>query len=117
MRRLEATLTRFAYRFADELQLHEAIAEVLTGDGIAFKREHIVDAKSRADFWIDGTVIEVKIAGSFADAFRQCQRYGAHESVAAVLLATTKVGWARGWRPSACSGKPFSLVVLPRASL
>ena len=49
-----------------------------------------MDANNRADFWLDGLVIEVKVAGSLADALRQVGRYISLPQVRGVLLATTE---------------------------
>lgn len=72
---LARTLGAYLYRYSSEVKLHEAMAEVLTKAGASFKREHILDARNRADFWLDGLVIEVKVDGTLSEALRQVDRY------------------------------------------
>ena len=94
---LRARLQAAQYLFANEARLHELIAQVLADAGFEFTREHRIDANNRADFWLDGIVIEVKVDGSLAAASRQCLRYAALPGVRGVLLAST-CSWARGLR-------------------
>ena len=92
---LRTRLQAVQYLFANEARLHELIAQVLQDAGFEFKREHRIDANNRADFWLDGIVIEVKVDGDLAAACRQCLRYAALPGVRGVLLASS-CSWARG---------------------
>ncbi len=83
-------LAGFGYRYGSEFQLHEVLATVLDKAGHAHVREYRLDASNRADFWLDGLVIEVKVAGSLADALRQVGRYINLPQVRGVLLVTTE---------------------------
>jgi hypothetical protein len=118
LRILETVLRRFSYRYSDEVQLHTAIAQVLTSENLEFAREHRLDAKSRADFWMAGVLIEVKVDGSLSEALRQVDRYCVYRAVTGVLLATT-LRW--GDQPlknkATLRGKPFAMVRLRRQSL
>ncbi|MEE9891415.1 MAG: hypothetical protein PBU96_18880 [Stenotrophomonas geniculata] len=111
-------LAGFGYRYGSEVQLHEVLATVLDNAGHAHVREYRLDASNRADFWLDGLVIEVKVAGSLADALRQVGRYISLPQVRGVLLATTE-RW--GERPlvarPAWQGKPFNIIRLKRQAL
>lgn len=111
-------LAGFGYRYGSEVQLHEALATVLAQAGHTGVREYRLDANNRADFWLDGLVIEVKVAGSLADALRQVGRYISLPSVRGVLLATTE-RW--GDRPlvarPAWQGKAFNIIRLKRQAL
>lgn len=111
-------LAGFGYRYGSEVQLHQALSSVLDQAGHAHVREYRLDASNRADFWLDGLVIEVKVAGSLADALRQVGRYINLPQVRGVLLATTE-RW--GERPlvarPAWQGKPFNIVRLKRQAL
>lgn len=111
-------LAGFGYRYGSEVQLHEVLASVLEKAGHAHVREYRLDASNRADFWLDGLVIEVKVAGSLADALRQVGRYISLPQVRGVLLATTE-HW--GERPlvarPAWQGKPFNIIRLKRQAL
>lgn len=115
---LANTLSRFLYRYGSEVQLHAAIAKVLDQAGYAYTHEHILDAKNRADFWLDGLVIEVKVDGTLAEALRQCDRYQKLPQVTGLLLASTQ-RWAAAPlkdRP-AWNGKAFQMVRLGRQTL
>lgn len=111
-------LAGFRYRYGSEVQLHEVMATVLDQAGHAHVREYRLDTSNRADFWLDGLVIEVKVAGSLADALRQVGRYINLPQVRGVLLATTE-RW--GERPlvarPAWQGKPFNIIRLKRQAL
>lgn len=111
-------LAGFGYRYGSEIQLHEVLSTVLNKEGHAHVREYRLDASNRADFWLDGLVIEVKVAGSLADALRQVGRYINLPQVRGVLLVTTE-RWAE--RPlvarPAWHGKPFNIIRLKRQAL
>jgi len=111
-------LAGFGYRYGSEVQLHQALATVLEQAGHAHVREYRLDASNRADFWLDGLVIEVKVAGSLADALRQVGRYINLPQVRGVLLVTTERWGERQLvaRP-AWDGKPFNIVRLKRQAL
>lgn len=83
----------YLYRYGSEIQLHEALAQVIGEAGYDFKREHVLDARNRADFWIEGIVVEVKVGGSLAQALRQVDRYIQLPQVHGVVLASTE-RWA-----------------------
>jgi hypothetical protein len=106
------------YRYGSEVQLHEVMADLLTGAGYEFVREHRLDAKNRADFWLDGIVIEVKVDGSAGDALRQVDRYISLPQVQGVLLAGTPV-WASTplAKYPAWQDKAFHLTRLQRQAL
>lgn len=120
LRRLAVLLGGFAYRYANEIQLHEGIASVLTAEGIAFEREVVVDPKNRMDFLVEGGLaIEVKVDGSFSQAISQVSRYSALDTIHGVLLAATPQ-WARQalpMAPGAFHGKPIEMAWLRRRSL
>lgn len=116
--KLANVLGNYLYRYGSEVKLHEALANVLEQAGFSFTREHALDTKNRADFWLDGIVIEVKVDGSLAAALRQCDRYISLPQVKGVLLASTQ-RWADTplvKRPE-WGGKPFMIVRLGRQSL
>ena len=117
-RNIATLLSRFTYRYSNEIHLHDAIAGVLEQAGHDFEREFVLDAHNRADFYLHGLVIEVKVDGSLADALRQVGRYSRFDCVSAVLLAGA-VPWARSSLPELpqMNGKAFSLVHLPRRFL
>jgi hypothetical protein len=117
LRSVVETLPRFAYRFANEIALHEAMAEVLTAAGIAFEREVVAGPKDRFDFLVaPGIVIEAKINGSLSQALGQIDRYAARADVTAVVLVTTRF-WGRGGAAvDQLHGKPVRIIKLTGAS-
>lgn len=115
---LAKLLGGFRYRYGSEVQLHERMADLLAGAGYEFVREYRLDEKNRADFWLDGIVIEVKVDGSDGDALRQVDRYINLPQVQGVLLAGTPK-WAStplANRP-AWQGKAFHMTRLQRQAL
>lgn len=116
--RLARHIGAMRYRYGNEVQLHEVLGTVLTDAGIVFEREYRLDAHNRADFWLDGIVIEVKIAGSAGAALRQVDRYIGLPQVRGVLLAATPA-WADlplQKRPT-WADKPFAIARLQRQAL
>jgi hypothetical protein len=110
VRRICTALPRYAYRFSDEAQLHERIALVLEREQIPFVREHVM-GDDRFDFYCDGAVIEVKVAGSVSEALRQVDRYCEHDEVHAVIVVSSR-RWqsARSTEPLQLRGKPVYLI-------
>lgn len=119
LRRIEALLPRFTYRYGNELALHGAMAEVLAGAAIEFERERVAGPRDRFDFFLPpGIVIEAKVKGSLPDALRQCDRYAERDDVLAVLLVTTRL-WGRTpalKRDAELRGKPFRMITLRGAA-
>lgn len=112
LRRIATALESHAYRFANESQLHDAMAAVLEGIGVSCQREHVAGPRDRFDFLCDGgIVIEVKVKGSLPEAMRQVERYCALDAVQAVILVSTRQ-WAGGRLRSdlAFHGKPVQMV-------
>lgn len=119
LRAIAHALGSYSYRYGDEAQLHDRLAEVLTAQPCRFDRERRIDARNRFDFLIaGGIVVEVKVDGSLGQALRQIERYAALDDVAAVLLATTQ-RWGAGPIDSRAMfhGKPFEMVRLRRQAL
>ncbi|NWA11927.1 hypothetical protein [Pseudomonas gingeri] len=111
-------LGRYSYRFSSEVNLHARLATVFEAEGIEFERERIMDARNRADFWVDGIVIEVKIDGSMPEALRQVDRYINLPDVQGVILAGTPRWAAEQLKEKPTwQDKPFQMVRLARQSL
>lgn len=90
LRRLEAEVPRYRFRYLDEAGLHAGIKEVLTSLRIPFEHEFIASAQDRFDFLLDGSVvIEAKVAGTLPDVLLQAKRYCAHERVKGVAVIGT----------------------------
>lgn len=116
MRAIATQLGSYQYRFGSEVQLHERLGAVLDAGGHQFVREHRLDAHNRADFWLAGVVIEVKVDGSGGAAMRQALRYAELPQVTGVIVAST-CRWADTAFPSSLAGKPFAVVRLWRQAL
>lgn len=117
LRRIVTELPRYAYRYANEIELQSGIADVLTKSGITFEREVIAGPRDRFDFLVaSGIVIEAKIKGSLSQALAQVDRYAARDDVTAVILVATRF-WAFGHGgASTLRGKPVRIVKLTGAS-
>lgn len=117
---LARTVGGYAYRYSNETRLHELMGQVLLEAGVEHVREHILDQKNRADFFLppSGIVIEVKVDGSFSEAMRQVDRYLHLDAVKGVLLASTQ-RWADDRLKDRLSWqeKPFLMVRLRRQTL
>lgn len=117
LRSVAETLPRFSYRFANEVALHEGMAQVLTEAGIEFQREVVAGPKDRFDFLVEpGIVIEAKIKGSLSQALTQIARYAARSDVAAVVLVTTRFWGGAGTKVDQLHGKPVRIIKLTGAS-
>lgn len=118
LRQIEGVLTGYAYRYSSEVQLHDRLAQALDEAGFTYVRERVLDAKNRADFWLAGLVVEVKVDGTLTEALKQVSRYIELPDVTGVLLASTKA-WARRplvERPK-WQGKPFAMAYITRQAL
>lgn len=76
------------FRFADELELHDGLEQVLTAIGLPVERETRLPGGGRVDFRLGGVALEVKVAGSASLVGRQLARYA--DDVDELLLVTTK---------------------------
>lgn len=105
------------YRYRDEVQLQDQVAQVLAGAGIEALREFRLSERDRVDFLLptalthlDGIAVEVKIKGSRADIIRQLWRYAQHGMVAGILLVTDRA--LVGSAPMQMLGKPVRPLLL-----
>jgi len=102
---LASTLAGFRFRFGDERELQDGIAQALTVRGIPFERERALSRPDRPDFMVSGgTAIEVKVKGSLAELLRQISRYASHAEVTSVLAVGSPSWLTR--LPSSICGKP-----------
>lgn len=104
----------------DEKAAQRELARVLSGVGIAARREVRLGPGEIADFLIEsgplaGTLLEVKLSsgGSKREIYRQLLRYAGHSQVETLVLVTNK---AMGL-PGQIGGKPACYVSLGRAWL
>lgn len=110
-----ALLSRARFNYVDEHDLHRGITALLSENGVtvgADDREVSLSPRDRIDFLLpSGLGIEVKVAGTPGDVWRQLGRYAGHERVARLLLVTTRARHARGG-PLELAGKPVGYIVL-----
>lgn len=109
---LVALIERHRYTVTCELELQEAIRQVLTTAGASFSSEVRLSARDRPDFMVGTVAIEAKVASWNGQVLRQVTRYLEHEQVTALVLVTTR---RRHRLPSSALGKPI-LVALARGS-
>ncbi len=110
---LQQLIDRHAFAFANERELHDAIAQLFVENAVPFKREFRLDNASRPDFLVfDAVVVELKVGGPIAALTRQLHRYLQDERVTGALVVTSKRAHTR--LPTMMSGKPVSVVVVSR---
>lgn len=102
-----------AFSLDTESQLKIEMESVLVEENIPFKKEYVLDAKNRPDFFIDGFAIEVKIKGSAKSIYRQCERYCSFDEVNGLVLVTNR---SMGF-PETIFGKPCYVINLGKAWL
>jgi hypothetical protein len=100
--------TRF--RFADERQLQDGIELALLHAGASFTREKLLGPGDIVDFLVGDVALEVKIGGSLSEVTRQLHRYTQHESVASILLVSSRMRLDN--LPAVMNGKPLQVVRL-----
>jgi len=96
----------------DEATLQARIETRLRASGFDFRREHILSARDRVDFFVRNTAVEVKLDRSRNAVLEQLIRYAEHDSVADLVLVTTKAQHRR--MPGAILGKPLRVVYVGR---
>jgi len=118
LQRVARALGAYNFRYSSEVHLHEIMGEVLTAAGYTFERERVLDKQNRADFFLDGMVIEVKVDGPLGAAVSQVTRYAQLPDVTCLLLMSTE-RWAQSPMKEhpAINGKPFHMARLWRQTL
>jgi len=114
---LVATLERYRMRSTTEADLHEAIAEVLDANGIAYAREYYLWGRDRIDFYCPGlrVGIEAKIDGGTNAVARQLSRYCQSDDVVSIILVTSLVKHRNV--PAQLRGKDVRVVFTGRGAL
>lgn len=95
-----------------EVRLQDAMAKLLTAEGIVFEREHSLGKRDRIDFYLPSVSagIEVKVDGATSAVTRQLHRYLRHPSLDALILCTTLV--RHTMLPPKLAGKPLHIACL-----
>lgn len=107
---LIAVLSNVRCRFTNERELQDGIERALTAGKLAFTREASLSAKDRVDFLVGDIAVEIKVDGTLANVTRQLHRYAEHETVAAVVLVTSRMQHKA--MPEEMVGKPVRVVHL-----
>ena len=108
-----STIQSHRFRYSEEEDLQEGIAAVLTAAGLDVQREVHLDERDRIDLLVGSIGIEVKVAGSAEDAFRQLARYARHPEIEHLVLVTSQ--YQRLVKEVA--GKPLTTISLALAAL
>lgn len=88
---IAAHLDAYRFAYADEMELHEGIAQVLALTGADVQREVSLPRNAgRIDFLVDAVGIEVKVQGSPAQINRQLRRYAACPQIEELVLVTNR---------------------------
>lgn len=107
---LAEALYRERFRFVTEIDLQDAIADLL----VLWEKEHIRECvltpRDRIDFLVGTTGIEVKIQSALASVQRQLFRYAAHPKIESLILVTTR--HAHKAVPASILDKPVYVVHL-----
>jgi hypothetical protein len=100
------------FRYSGEMDLQAGIGQLLSGEGIAFKREVPITKKDRIDFLLaePGIGIEVKVDGSLSSVIRQLFRYAEHPGIMDLILVTTRMKHMP--LPESANGKSLYLVYI-----
>ncbi|MEE3755241.1 hypothetical protein [Mycobacterium intracellulare] len=107
-------LGRFTYRWTSEIELQEAIWGVLQSRFVA-ERERALSRRDRPDFMVDvdgvAVALEVKVAGARNAVLRQLGRYAEHDTVDAIVLASSRRVLSAGI-PAVIHRKPVLAIYL-----
>lgn len=106
---IAATLRRTRFTYRDERQLHQAIEQALTDEGLHPKPE-VRLGYGRIDFLVNRVGVEVKTKGSLEAVTRQLSRYATSDNLDALVLATTTRRHLAV--PRELAGKPVTVVIL-----
>jgi hypothetical protein len=86
-KRLQST----KFNFSSEFELHLGIAQLLDSLNVHYQTEVVITPEDRIDFLLPEKIgIEVKVDGSAPEVTRQLWRYAQQESIAELILLTTR---------------------------
>jgi hypothetical protein len=118
---LSHLLARYQYQFRDELELQDAIAQIMQDDvRWRVEREVPLSPKDRIDFIVERMMegkgdgvevgVEVKVKAPLAYVERQLKRYAEHSRLAGMLVVSSSVQLAR--LPKEICGKPIRVCLV-----
>jgi hypothetical protein len=98
-------------RASTEAELGAVVRRVLDEAGIPYVAEAELGRRSRIDFLVDRTGLELKIDGGASALLRQLDRYAASDKLDALVVITTRRMLARGL-PAELRGKPIACLLV-----
>ena len=116
VRAIGDVLSRYRFRFKNEDELQQGMAQAFSAARIEARREVRLDSENRLDFLVGRLAIEVKVAGQFTRAalVRQLERYALSDEVESILVVTNKIIEAI---PAQMNGKTVQTIILIRSML
>lgn len=106
-------LSKKKFIFSNEKDVQLDIEQVLKDAGVNYRREVVLDARSKIDFMIGTIGLEVKIKGGKADIYKQLERYCKLDSITEIILQTSR---SMGI-PNKINGKPVYVINMGMAWL
>lgn len=105
---------RKRFSLSDEKQTQDDIENALKQANINYKREFYLTKEDKIDFFVNDNIgLEVKLAGSKKNIYRQCERYCLSDKIKEIILIT-KVSMGL---PKEINGKKTYIIDLGRAWL
>ena len=101
------------FNLSNEKLTQGQIEKELTLDRIVFYREKRLSETDKPDFMIGDIAIEVKLKGSAAEIFRQCERYCSYSEVRVLILMCSRPMGIKG----EINGKPIYLIDMGKSWL
>lgn len=111
-RTIATTLSRATFLAQTEVELQDAVEQLLQRRDISYEREPLLSPECRPDFFSDGIVIKVKMrtGGGRRAVASQLRRYAELDSVHSLILLTTR-NVHRDAFPLVLRLKPLTVVV------
>lgn len=117
VKRIVSAIGSRSFRYSNEAELQDGLAEVFREEGIKFEREKDLGDAGRIDFLVEGDVgLEVKVKGSPSKVAIQLLGYAGRPELSALILVTGRSRLAVGF-PNEMSGKPFVAIPLWKGAL
>lgn len=107
---LAALIRRYKFNYANEADVQNGLARILTNAAIPYEREARLSAADRIDFLAGAVGIEVKVKDALTAVLRQLHRYAQHDQIGSLILVTNRA--AHRNVPHAINGKPVDVVFI-----
>lgn len=99
-----AVLRSTSFSWATEDDLQRGVHAALTERGMQPRREVRFGPQNRIDLVVDRVGIEIKVAGTIGNLTRQVIRYAGVDDLDAIVVVTSRAGFATGL-PVSVAGK------------